>query len=224
MTPKYRMKAVIFDFDGLMVDTEWPAFLAWTAIFQEYGHVLDLKEWVACVGASYASFDPVTRLSELTGKTFEREALIGDKERRKVEECNRLGAMPGVVDRLTEAKALGIKAAVASSSSFAWVDGHLSRLRLKDHIELIRTRDHVQRVKPHPDVYLAAAEGLQVAPRDCVVFEDSLNGVKAAKAAGMTCYAIPNRVTAQLDFGEADGRYDSLALVSLKNLMMGSVT
>lgn len=214
------MKAVIFDFDGLMVDTEWPAYVAWTAIYQEHGHVLDLKEWVACVGSSYASFDPVKRLEGLTGKTFEREVLIGDKERRKVDECNRLDALPGVVERLKEAKALGIKAAVASSSSLAWVDGHLTRLKLKDHIELIRTRDHVTRIKPHPDVYLAAAEGLNVAPKDCVVFEDSLNGVKAAKAAGMTCYAIPNRVTSQLDFGEADGRYDSLALVSLKNLQL----
>ncbi len=214
------IKAVIFDFDGLMVDTEWPAFLAWTEIYREHGHVLDLREWVACVGASYAAFDPVTRLAELTGKTFEREVLIGDKERRKIEECNRLAALPGVVDRLKEAKVLGIKAAVASSSSLAWVDGHLSRLKLKDHIELIRTRDHVTRIKPHPDLYLAAAAGLGVEPEACVVFEDSLNGVKAAKAAGMTCYAIPNRVTSQLDFGEADGRYDSLALVSLKNLKL----
>ena len=214
------IKAVIFDFDGLMVDTEWPAFVAWTEIYQEHGHVLDLKEWVACVGASYAAFDPVTRLQELTGKAFERDVLIGDKERRKIDECNRLQALPGVVERLKEAMALGIKAAVASSSSFGWVDGHLSRLALKDHIELIRTRDDVKRIKPHPDLYLAAAAGLKVDPVDCVVFEDSLNGVKAAKAAGMTCYAIPNRVTSVLDFREADGRYDSLALVSLKNLQL----
>lgn len=214
------MKAVIFDFDGLMVDTEWPAFTAWSEIYREHGQTLDLKEWVACVGATYASFDPVARLAELTGRTFEREALTQDKERRKQEECNRLGALPGVVDRLKEAKDLGVRVAVASSSSLGWVDGHLSRLGIKHHIEMIRTRDHVTRVKPHPDLYLAAADALKVAPADCVVFEDSLNGVKAAKAAGMTCYAIPNRVTHLLDFAEADGRYDSLALVSLKNLQL----
>lgn len=213
-----RMKAVIFDFDGLMLDTEWPAFEAWSEIYKEHGQTLELSEWVACVGASYASFDPVTRLSELTGKTFQREVLISDKERRKLDECNRLGAMPGVAELIEEAKALGVKLAVASSSPLYWVEGHLTRLQLRDHIELIRTREHVERIKPFPDLYLAAAKGLNVDPEHCIVFEDSLNGVKAAKAAGMICYAIPNRVTSLLDFTEADGRYDSLALVSLKNL------
>ncbi len=212
------IKAVIFDFDGLMVDTESPAFVAWSEIYREHGCELSLEEWVACVGSTYAAFDPVERLTELSGKKFDRDAVIADKERRKFDECQRLPAMAGVEARLEEAAELGLAVAVASSSSRAWVQGHLRRLGLDPCIKLYRTREDVERVKPHPDLYLSAAEGLKIDPRHCLVFEDSLNGVKAAKAAGMACFAIPGPITRSLDFAGADKRYESLLDVSLRAL------
>lgn len=209
------LKAVIFDFDGLIMDSESPAFAAWSEIYQEHGVELALAKWVACVGSTYSVFDPVAHLTELTGRAFERDKLLEAKEQRKASICDTLPALPGVRARIYEAQALGLKLAVASSSPSAWVVRHLRRLSLYDLFQVVCTREDVLRVKPHPDLYLEAAKKLEVKPESCLVFEDSLNGVLAAKAAGAFCYAIPNTVTCQLDFSQADGVFPSLDSVSL---------
>lgn len=214
-----QIDAIIFDFDGLVIDTESPAFDAWSAIYQEHGQTLALAEWVACVGSSYDAFDPVAHLAQLTGKRFDRAAMIADKEARKAAICNRLQPLPGVVDRMDEARDLGLKLAVASSSGRGWIHAHLERLGLTPRLHAVRTRDDVTRVKPHPDLYLAAAAALGVDPARCLAFEDSANGVKAAKAAGMICYAVPNAITRALDFSRADGVVASLAELSLARLL-----
>jgi len=216
--PARRFDAVIFDFDGLMVDTESPAFEAWSEIYREHGVELSLVKWVECVGSTYASFDPVAHLSELTGRPFDRAALVADKEQRKADICAQLPLLPGARERLEEARALGLRTAIASSSPAFWVHGHAERLGFTSLLDALRTRDDVARVKPHPDVYLSAAAGLGVAPERCLVFEDSLNGVRAAKAAGMCCFAVPNRITQALDFTSADGVFPSLTVVSLAAL------
>ncbi len=211
--------AIIFDFDGLMVDTETAAFTAWSEIYQEHGAVLHLEQWVACVGSSYASFDPVQNLAAQLDRALDRTALIAEKERRKADACSRAPAMAGVVERLAEAAALGLAVAVASSSPRDWVTGHLARLGLLARIPVIRTSEDVARVKPFPDLYLAAAAGLGVQPAACLVVEDSLNGVRAAKAAAMLCYAVPNAITRSLDFTAADGVLSSLAAVRLADIV-----
>jgi putative hydrolase of the HAD superfamily len=212
------MPALIFDFDGLMVDTEWPAFEAWSAIYREHGAELRLDRWVECVGSSNARFDPVQHLCELTGRTLDGPALVADKERRKASICDALGVMPGVEAQIAAARGLGWKVAVASSSGARWVRGHLERLALTARFDAILTREDVARVKPAPDLYLKAAEVLGVAPAQCVVLEDSLNGVRAAKAAGMRCFAVPNRVTRGLDFAEADAVLASVQELPLAQL------
>jgi beta-phosphoglucomutase-like phosphatase (HAD superfamily) len=214
------LKAVIFDFDGLMIDTESPAYAAWSAIYREHGAVLELALWVECVGSTHARFDPVDHLMALTGKELDRAALFADKEGRKAKGCSRLPLMPGVEARIVEARALGLKIAVASSSSSGWVRGHLDRHRLTPRLDLVRTREDVTRVKPFPDLYLSAAAGLGVDPGTCLVFEDSLNGVRAAKAAGARCLAVPNPITRGLDFSAADGVHRSLADVSLEAFLL----
>lgn len=214
-----RVEAVIFDFDGLVVDTESPAYAAWLALYAEHGVTLALERWVECVGSSIARFDPVQHLTELTGRTFDREALIADKERRKAEVCNSQPLLPGVLHRLDEIARLGLKVAVASSSGRAWVTGHIARLGLDGRFPVIKTREDVARIKPFPDIYLATAKALAVEPRRCLVFEDSANGVRAAKAAEMRCFAVPNPITRGLDFSEADGVLTSLAATSLAALI-----
>jgi HAD superfamily hydrolase (TIGR01509 family) len=144
--------------------------------------------------------------------------LMGDKERRKSAICDALLPLPGVVDRMDEARRLGLGIAVASSSSRRWVETHLARLGLRAKVDAVLTKDDVARVKPFPDLYLAAAAALGVAPAACVTFEDSANGVKAAKAAGMTCYAVPNPITKDLVFDAADGVLGSLADITLAAL------
>jgi HAD superfamily hydrolase (TIGR01509 family) len=212
------MPALIFDFDGLMVDTEWPAFEAWSAIYREHGVELLLSRWVECVGSSTARFDPVAHLCELTGRTLDGPVLVADKERRKAGICDVLGVMPGVEAQIAAARAHGWTVAVASSSGSGWVRGHLERLGLTQRLDAILTREDVARVKPAPDLYLKAAAVLGAAPAACVVLEDSLNGVRAAKAAGMRCYAVPNRVTRGLDFSEADAVLASVAELPLARL------
>jgi len=216
------IKAVIFDFDGLIIDTEWPAFAAWSAIYREFGAELKLENWVACVGSSQSDFDPVTHLGELTGRAFhasERSRLFSDKEARKAKECDQLQLLPGVLARITEARELGLKVGMASSSAADWVLGHLRRLELTKMFDVVRTKDDVTRVKPHPDVYLAALAGLATDPSECLAFEDSRNGVLAARAAGIRCFAVPNAVTRGLDFSVADGVFNSLVDVSLQDYL-----
>jgi putative hydrolase of the HAD superfamily len=221
MVTKRTIKAVIFDFDGLVVDTESPAYAAWAGIYQDHGQQLSLDLWVQCVGSSTALFDPVTHLASLVGRELDRPELIREKERRKHAACLLQPLMPGVLERLKEIQSLGMKAAVASSSGRQWVDMHVTRLGIGQYFAASRTGDDVQRVKPFPDLYLAAAQALGTDPIECLAFEDSLNGVKAAKAAGLACFAVPNPITCNLDFSEADGVLPSLAACTLSGLIGG---
>jgi len=197
------VRALLLDFDGLMIDTEWPAYVAWGEIYADYGQRLALGEWVRAVGTR-GGFDPVSRLEELCGRRLDAAALGARKVARKAALCDALPLMPGVVAAIARARELGWGVAVASTSGSGWVRGHLDRLGLTGALDAVLTGDMVARVKPAPDLYLAAATRLGAAPAGCVVCEDSINGVLAAKAAGMYAVAVPNRVTRCLDFSAAD--------------------
>jgi beta-phosphoglucomutase-like phosphatase (HAD superfamily) len=123
-----------------------------------------------------------------------------------------------VIARLEEARALGIKLAIASSSSRSWVEGHLERLGLAPHFECVRCSDHVTVVKPDPTLYRLALEALGVAPEEAIAFEDSPNGILAAKRAGLFCVAVPNDATRDLALNAADLCVASLADVTLADL------
>jgi HAD superfamily hydrolase (TIGR01509 family) len=211
--------ALILDFDGTMVDTEWPSLLAWRAIYARYGTTLALSDWVACVGGG-GSFDPIDHLAQQLGPsvTLDRGALTSERLADKIRRIGDAPLMEGVAERMDEAAALGWPVAVASSSSADWVSGHLDRLGIRDRIAAVRTRDDVARTKPDPELFLSAAAALSMAPARCVVCEDSLSGIIAAKAAGMFAVAVPNRVTAGLDFTGADLCVGSLAQLSLAAL------
>jgi HAD superfamily hydrolase (TIGR01509 family) len=211
------MKAVIFDFDGLIVDTETPAFEAWSDIYRENGAELLKEDWVQVVGTTYSNFHPVDHLNKLTGKNFDRKKLSEEKDRRKAAICDSMPILPGVKALITQAQGLGIKIGLASTSESAWVEHHLTRVGLMKHFPVRITRENVENVKPHPEPYLKVMALLQVKPEQAMIFEDSLNGVKAAKAAGATCIAVPNSVTNVLDFAEADSRVGSLADIDLQS-------
>lgn len=211
-------RALILDFDGTMLDTEWPAFQSWKTIFDRHGATLALRDWVTCVGSG-AGFDPLTHLAaQLPGLPLDRDAILAERLADKVRRIGDSPPMPGVLDRIREARALGWRLAVASSSPAAWVLPHLDRLALRDLFDAVRTRDDVAHAKPAPDLFLSAAAALGLPPACCVVFEDSLSGVRAARAAGMMVIAVPNRVTQRLDFREAHLQVSSLEAVSLRDL------
>jgi len=198
------IKALLFDFDGLLLDTETPSFQAWVDLYREQGVELRLEDYVTCVGTHGSSFDAVTNLERLTGKPQDRETLIRRHRESAIAHVAGLAPLPGVMDLLEAARENGLKCAVASSSPRDWVEGNLSRLGLLDRFAAVLCREDVKKVKPAPDLFLEACRRLGAAPSEAVVFEDSLNGVMAARAAGIFCVAVPNSVTRNLPLDGAD--------------------
>ncbi len=134
-------------------------------------------------------------------------------------QIHRQPPLPGVRELVDDARQHGLKLAVASSSPHDWVDGHLTRLELLSSFDVIKAREDVRHTKPEPDLFLAALSALAVQPGEAVVLEDSPNGVKAAKRAGIFVVAVPNPVTESLHFEEEDLRLSSLKAISLPELM-----
>jgi HAD superfamily hydrolase (TIGR01509 family) len=213
------IRALVFDFDGLILDTEMPAFQAWDEIFREHGVELSRERWFDYIGREGGWFDVYAHLEELTGRPVDREALKDRRAARRDELVAAQQLLHGVVDLFREAKAGGMKVGIASSSRRDWVCGHLERLAFMEGWDAIVCRDDVEHAKPAPDLYLRAAELLGVAPREAVALEDSPNGIRAAKAAGMWCIAVPNPLTSDLDHTQADVRLGSLADVPLEDLL-----
>jgi HAD superfamily hydrolase (TIGR01509 family) len=212
------IRAIVFDFDGLILDTEEPVYRSWLEVYEALGEDLPFDRWVQTVGSTTAGFHPQHHLEERLGRSLPQEILkrrIG----RRTEMILAQEALPGVVRRLEEAKALGLKVGLASSSTSDWVSGHLARLRILDRFDCMRCRDQVASAKPAPDLYLAVLECLGVPASEAIAIEDSPNGVLAAKRAGLRCVAIPNSITAGLDLRQADLLLGSLAAVTLAELL-----
>jgi HAD superfamily hydrolase (TIGR01509 family) len=195
--------ALILDFDGLIVDTETPIYEAWRAAFHRRGQELRLEEWQHSLG-TFRGFDACGRLSELVGEALDRDALELEVRGPYLERCEAQPVLPGVVPLVEEARRLGLGTAVASSATRGWVLGWLGKHGIRDLFGGVCGREDVQQVKPAPDLFLRAAGILGVAPPGCLVFEDSPNGIRAARAAGMRCVAVPNEITRQLELGGPD--------------------
>ena len=213
------MDLLIFDFDGLILDTETVAFQAWCEIYESYGASLALSDWSACIGTSNHAFDVHAHLETKVGRPLGREVLEKRYRQRARELILGMEPRPGVVDYLEEARKLRIALALASSSHQDWVLDHLSRLELADRFHSIRCADDVENVKPHPELYQLTLTTMGVSPERALSFEDSPNGVKAAKAAGVFCVAVPNNVTRELPLHHADDRIESMADLSLRELL-----
>lgn len=214
------IKALIFDFDGLILDTEWPDYLSWQRVYRKYGCELAVQDWGQIVGGDAESdFDPYVHLETLSGQTIDRDEIWISRRKEYLEDLDQQEVLPGVLSLLEDSERLGLRRAVASSSPENWVRGHLARLGLYQRFDAIKTADDVQQIKPNPELYLAALSALGVAADEAIVFEDSPNGVTAARAAGIFCVAVPNQVTAQLQLDHADLRLGSLAEMPLAELL-----
>jgi len=212
------IRAIVFDFDGLILDTEEPVYRSWLEVYQAHGEELPFDRWVQIVGSTTTGFHPQHHLEERLGRTLPKEVLdrrIG----RRTEMILANELLPGVVQRLDEARDRGLRLGVASSSTSEWVRGHLARLGILERFDCLRCRDDVAHAKPEPDLYLAVLECLGVEAEDAIAIEDSPNGVTAAKRAGLRCVAIPNSITARLDLTHADVTFTSLADVTLVELL-----
>jgi HAD superfamily hydrolase (TIGR01509 family) len=212
------VKLIIFDFDGLILDTEAPVYDAWQEIYDEHGHTLAFEKWAECIGTADV-FDPCAHLQELVARSLDAEALVRRHRARTDVLIASQPVLPGVEAYVAEARRLGMTLGVASSSSVGWVDGHLRRLGLRDAFAVIRCAGDVPRVKPDPALYLAVLAATGIPAREAFALEDSPNGVLAAKRAGLACVAVPNPLTARLDLGAADLRLTSLADLPLAALL-----
>lgn len=213
------IEAVVFDFDGLIFDSETHEYETVREILADHGVELPLSVWGQCVGREQGFFDPYALIEEHTGAPVDRSALNELRTRRFAERIEGVGPIAGVEEALRAARSLGLRIGLASSSPRYWVEGQLRKLGLLPFFECIRTADDVRRVKPEPDLYLSVLRCLGVQPRRAVAFEDSPNGALAAKRAGMFCVVVPNAVTATLAFGEHDARLESLMQAELADLL-----
>jgi HAD superfamily hydrolase (TIGR01509 family) len=216
---KNKIKALIFDFDGLILETEEPVYRSWQELFAELNCSLPFENWATIIGSSENFFDPFDLLEEQFGQAVNRKELGRRRFQRETELVQMQPILPGVLDYLQDAKRIGLRMAVASSSSNEWVTGHLKRLGIFGYFDRIVTRDDVERTKPDPELFLKALEVLSARPEQAIVFEDSPNGLAAAHAAGIFCVAVPNPLTRRLDLSQADLEIESLASLPLEKLL-----
>lgn len=214
-----EIKALVFDFDGLIVDTEVPIFRAWQRIYRDHGQELPLEHWLTIIGTASGPFDPVIDLARKTGTKLDEKELKALEVLYYQEATALQQLLPGVMTYLVEARRLGLKTAVASSSTRTWVMDHLNRFGIGGHFDAIVCREDVKRTKPDPDLYQTALKRLDVTPSEAIAFEDSSNGVHAAKAAGLFCVVVPNLLTADLDLSEADLRLLTLDAIPLAEVI-----
>ena len=222
MTNETRIKALIFDFDGLILDTETPDVHAWQNIYAEHGVSFPLESWAQIIGGTGgAKFDAGLHLQNLVGRSLDLEALQAQQNHISHSLVYQQSILPGVLNYLQEAKQLDLRLAIASSSPHAWVDGHAQRLGIFHYFDKVICSEDVGvgRTKPNPDLYLLALERLQVRKNEAIVFEDSPNGVRAAKSAGIFVVAVPNPTTSLLSIEGANVILKSLADLSLKELL-----
>lgn len=206
--PMQPPRALIFDFDGLLVDTENPVFDAWREIYRAHGAELTLTEWLRAVGYVHG-FDPRRRLEELTGWRSDLDWVEIEAELDRLVDARMIvqGPLPGVMDLLRAGAAAGWRLGVASNSTPDWVLPGLERLGIRGYFGTVRTRVGVARPKPAPDVYLAAVHDLLGPDADpaagSIAFEDSQPGVEAAAAAGLRVVAVPSALTRHQDLSRA---------------------
>lgn len=204
-----RVAALIFDFDGLIVDSETPGFQAWSEVYATHGCSLPFQKYSACIG-TIGGFDLHAYLEDQSGRPLDRAGLEKTCNTRWLELMHAQPLLPGIAACISSAKQRGLKLAIASSSTQKWVSRNLRKFGLLDQFEAICTSDDVRAVKPDPALYLLALERLGVEADEAIAFEDSPNGILAAKRAGIFCIAIPNPLTKDLPLELADRRLGSL--------------
>jgi len=206
------LRALLFDFDGVIVDTEVATYESWREIFLDHGVDLSLEDWLPAVGSGSSlgtSFDAVDHLQSCLGSKVDREALIKRRAQRKRELCDTAALLPGVRELLEDGTRRSLLTGIVTRSPPEWVRHHLERVGLRHEWDVVACAHEPTASKV--DLYRRALELLRVAASESVAFEDSPAGVGAARAAGLRCVAVPNAVTRIAAFEDADWVWHSLA-------------
>jgi putative hydrolase of the HAD superfamily len=214
------LRAVIFDCDGLLADTETPDFEAWRMIYAEHGLPFSVEDWAQNIGMASGQGvrDWHGPLAEIVGPGYDRNQIRARRHQHYQSAIEALRPMPGVVALLDTLDAEGVLCAVATNAVTIWVERVLRVIGLRDRFTAIATVDQVENPKPAPDVYLLAAKKLGVPPNTCAALEDSPRGLAAAHAAGMFAVAVPTALTRHLDFPHARHLVESLEHLTVDSL------
>ncbi len=214
------LKALIFDFDGLILDTETPEGYVWQSIYRDYGFELPVEEWEKTIGGyGLSNFDAAEHLELLSRGQLDAALMRARHQKESGKIVHASPVLPGVIDMIKQAKKNGLQVAIGSSATHSWVDEHVKRLGIFEYFDRIICQEDVLagRTKPNPDIFLKVLEQLKVYRDAAVVFEDSLNGVTAARRAGIFVVAVPNPMTAKMGV-TGDITVPSLAELSLLEL------
>ncbi len=211
------LKTIIMDFDGLIVDTEVVRYQIYVEWFRKNkNYEMSVQEFLICVGSEA---EELFKSLDSRGIHVDREIFARDTQQRFIEESTKLPAKPGVEDFLRTAKKQGIVIALATSSTRKKPETHLNRLNLMKYFDLLVTAEDVQRIKPAPDLFLKTAEKAGCTVEECLVIEDSLNGLKAGLNANMRVLVVPNDVTKYCDFQGEYLMVNSLEDVDVEKLI-----
>jgi HAD superfamily hydrolase (TIGR01509 family) len=213
------IRALIFDFDGLILETEGPSYQSWEQVYRSFGLSLPFSTWSTIIGTTQGEFDPQRELQKQVPGAVDWEAVEAQRQAAENAIIEAQATMPGVEQYILDAKQRGIKLGVASSSPCQWVTRHLTRLGLLDCFDSICAADDVKRVKPDPELYLTVLRRLGIQADEAIALEDSPLGIQAAKSAGLFCVAVPNPLTRQLSLHQADYLVESLTELPLEQLL-----
>jgi HAD superfamily hydrolase (TIGR01509 family) len=213
------IKGIIFDFDGTIIDTETALFKAWDSVYQEYGQILPVELLRNTIGTADSNFHPAEFLARKIGNGVTSQELAKKEHDLELELINQNPPLPGVVDYLKHAREFGLKIGIASSATHDWVTGHLERLGLSNYFDAITTQEEVTLTKPFPYLFEKTLKKLGLYPYQVIAIEDSPFGITSAQAAGIFAVAIPNDATRPMKLDHADLVLESLADVSLSELI-----
>ncbi|NUQ37697.1 MAG: HAD-IA family hydrolase [Caldilineales bacterium] len=212
------IKALIFDFDGTILDTEGAEYQSFREVFASVGCELPHDWWTSIIGSS-GHMDPYDLLAQMAGRPLDLAGMRAWRQRRFRQLMAAEAIRPGVTAYIAAAAHVGLALGIASSSPMAWVEGFLVERELRSHFPVIAAGDHVTHAKPDPALYHLACARLGVQPHEAIAIEDSPNGALAAKRAGLFTVVAPNAITRILDLSHADLLLDSLADLPLPALL-----
>ena len=213
------IKAIIFDFDGTIIDTETAWYVVFKNAYQQYGVDLSLETYSQCLGTNLESFNPYTYLTTHHNISIDLEEFQKSIQNNYAKLIEKEEVRPGILNLLQEAKEAGLKIGLASSSHREWIDKFVNLLGLEGYFECYCTADTVKNVKPDPELYLQALEQLGVQAHEAIAIEDSPNGARAAVAAGLHTIVIKNTITKHLPFSKGHHTIESLEHYAIQDLI-----
>ncbi|WP_428387412.1 HAD family hydrolase [Mucisphaera sp.] len=209
------LEGIVFDFDGLMLDTEYPQYLAWRSLYEMHGHDLPIERWIDVLGRPAWMFDFFAHLEEQVGQKLDRERFDRERRAKVLRLIDESELLPGVRKLVERAQARGLRLSIASGSDRPWVSGYLQKHGLAEAFPILVTREETETHKPEPGPFAEACRRMETLPAATLALEDSPNGILSASRAGLFAVAVPNRVTTGQAFEGADRVIQSLEELDL---------